>query len=280
MTAATIDKAPLAVPRAPSAFSTFWALLARDLRVLRRELGGFVVRLIMQPLLFVFVFAYVLPKISGAPVTAATGFTFSTILVPGLIAVSINFQGVQSVALPLVRDFSYSKEIEDRVLAPVAVWVIGLQKIVSGALQAFIASIIVLPIVTAVHAPGQAPHLEPNWPLFVFVVLASGLLASSLGLLLGTIIDPNKLNLLFSVVLLPLTFLGCVYYPWAALSAIPWLQALVCINPLVYISEGLRWALTPQTGHMPAWAVLTALIGGTAVVTFLSLRTFTRRVVT
>lgn len=166
------------------------------------------------------------------------------------------------------------------MLAPVPVWVIGLQKIASGALQAIIASLIVLPIVTLVHAPGQAPQLEPNWPLFIFVVVFASVLASALGLLLGTIIDPNKLNLLFSVVLLPLTFLGCVYYPWAALSAIPWLQWLVCINPLVYISEGLRWALTPQLGHMPAWAVLTALVGGSVVVTVISLRTFTRRVIT
>lgn len=265
---------------------TLIALLARDLRVIRREFGSFIIRLIMQPLLFVFVFAYVLPKIGaglgGAPsgAAAATGLTFSTILVPGLIAVSVNFQGVQAVALPLVRDFSYSKEIEDRVLAPVPVWVVGLGKILSGALQAIFAAFIVLPIVVSVHAPGQAPQLQPNWLAFVVVLIFASTLMSSLGLLLGTVIDPNKINLLFSVVILPITFLGCVYYPWAALDTIPWLQALVCLNPLVYVSEGLRWALTPQLGHMPVWAVSLALVGGSIVFTLLSLRTFTRRVVT
>jgi len=265
---------------------TLIALLARDLRVIRREFGSFIIRLIMQPLLFVFVFAYVLPKIGaglgGAPsgAAAATGLTFSTILVPGLIAVSVNFQGVQAVALPLVRDFSYSKEIEDRVLAPVPVWVVGLGKILSGALQAIFAAFIVLPIVVSVHAPGQAPQLQPNWLAFVVVLIFASTLMSSLGLLLGTVIDPNKINLLFSVVILPITFLGCVYYPWAALGTIPWLQALVCLNPLVYVSEGLRWALTPQLGHMPVWAVSLALVGGSIVFTLLSLRTFTRRVVT
>ena len=266
---------------------TFFALLARDVRVIKREFGSFLIRLIMQPLLFVFVFAYVLPEIGagvGGPsqgaVDAATGVTFSTILVPGLIAVSVNFQGVQAVAIPLVRDFSFSKEIEDRVLAPVPVWLVGLQKIASGALQAIFAAFIVLPIVTTVHAAGQAPQLEPNWPLFLFVLIFSSTLMSSLGLLVGTLIDPNKLNLLFSVVILPITFLGCVYYPWAALSTLPWLQALVCLNPLVYVSEGMRWALTPQLGHMPAWAVTLALVGGSIVCTLISLRTFTRRVVT
>ena len=101
------------------------------------------------------------------------------------------------------------------MLAPVPVWLVGFQKIASGALQAIVAAFIVLPIVATVHAPGQAPQLEPNWPLFVFVLIFSSTLMSSLGLLVGTVIDPNKLNLLFSVVILPITFLDCVYYPWA-----------------------------------------------------------------
>jgi ABC-2 type transport system permease protein len=278
----TIEALPhqLVRPR-KTTFRTFMALLSRDMRVLRREFGMFLVRLVMQPLLFVFVFVYVLPKIGGGfEVSGNPNVTFATILVPGLLAVSVNFQGLQAVALPLVREFSWSKEIEDRVLAPVRVWVVGFEKIMVGVFQSLIAAAIVLPVTYFVHAPGQAPHLEPNWPLFVIVLVFSSLLVSAVGLLLGTIIDPNKISLLFSVVLLPVTFLGCVYYPWSALRPIPWLQVLVCFNPLVYISEGFRWALTPQIGHMPAWAITLALVAGSAALTVLSLRTFTRRVVT
>jgi ABC-2 type transport system permease protein len=260
---------------------TFLALLGRDIRVLRREIGSFLIRLVMQPLLFVFVFSYVLPKIGGSFTTSAgLDVTFATILVPGLLAVSVNFQGLQAVALPLVREFSWSKEIEDRVLAPVRVWVIGFEKIFSGMLQSVIAAAIVLPITYFVHAEGQAPHLQPNWGLFVIILVLSSFLISATGLLLGTVVNPNKISLLFGVVLVPITFLGCVYYPWAALHPIPWLQALVCLNPLVYISEGFRWALTPQVGYMPAWAITVALIVGTAGLTLLSLRTFSHRVVT
>jgi ABC-2 type transport system permease protein len=260
---------------------TFLALLGRDIRVLRREVGGFLIRLVMQPFLFVFVFSYVLPKIGGSFHTSAgSDVPFATILVPGLLAVSVNFQGLQAVALPLVREFSWSKEIEDRVLAPVRVWVIGLEKIFSGMLQSVIAAAIVLPITYFVHAEGQAPHLQPNWGLFVGILVLSSFLTSATGLLLGTIVNPNKISLLFGVMLVPITFLGCVYYPWAALHPIPWLQALVCLNPLVYISEGFRWALTPQVGYMPAWAIMLALVVGTAVLTLLSLRTFVHRVVT
>ena len=48
------------------------------------------------------------------------------------------FQGIQAVALPLVQEFSYSKEIEDRVLAPAPVWTVGLAKILSGATQSML----------------------------------------------------------------------------------------------------------------------------------------------
>jgi ABC-2 type transport system permease protein len=83
----------------------------------------------------------------------------------------------------------------------------------------------------------------------------------------------------FAIVLLPLTMLGCVYYPWSALPAIRWLQILVLVNPMVYMADGLRAVLTPSIGHMPLWAVLTALLGGTLVFGALGVRMFRNRVV-
>jgi ABC-2 type transport system permease protein len=129
------------------------------------------------------------------------------------------------------------------------------------------------------HAAGQAPHVHvTNWPMLVFILVTASLLTAALGLLLGTVMDPRKMQMLFAAILLPATMLGCVYYPWAALHQIRWLQFLVLINPMVYMSEGLRAVLTPGTAHMPMWAILTVLVGGTAVFGYLSTRTFTRRV--
>jgi ABC-2 type transport system permease protein len=269
--------------RLPGPQRVLFALYTRDLWVLRRDLGQFLLRVVMQPLLFTFVFSYVFPKIGqgigphqqvpGAP-------TFSTILVPGLIAVAIMFQGIQAVALPLVQDFSYSKEIEDRVLAPAPVWIVGLAKICSGATQSIFAAGIVFPVVLLVHAKGQAPSVAiHDVPLFIFVILFASLFGSAFGLLIGTTFEPRKVPLIFSVVLLPLTFLGCIYYPWSTLSPIPWLKYAVLINPLVYMSEGLRASLTPSLPHMPIWGFSLALTVGVGGLILLSLRTFQRRVV-
>lgn len=276
---------PLAAPprsgRPAEWLGTFLALLARDVRVLRRQFGQFLTRTIMQPLLFVFVFAYVFPKIGQGFRGGSGGTSFTTVLVPGLIAVAINFQGIQAVALPLVQEFSFSKEIEDRVLAPVPVWMVGLEKIVAGALQSMMAAVVVFPVVYLVHAKGAAPKVHVHdWPLFLVALVFASFLAAALGLFIGTVIDPRKITLLFSVVVLPITFLGCVYYPWATLSPIPWLKYLVLVNPLVYMTEGLRASLTPQLPHMAVWAAVLALVGGSAALSVVSLRTFTRRVVT
>jgi ABC-2 type transport system permease protein len=285
--AALITDAP--VPH-PTLVKTFAAMMAREFRVLRRNAPSTLIRAVMQPLLFAFVFAYVLPKIgsgfsvgtAGASAAAAAkgGVNFSTILVPGLMASMFLMQGMFGTTMPLVMEFSWQRTIEDRALAPVPIRVLAVQKITAGAIQAFLGAVIVFPIVLLVHSPGQAPHVHvTNWFLFALIMVAASTLTASLGLWLGTVVDPRKIQMVFAVVLLPATMLGCVYYPWSALHAIRWLQILVLINPMVYMSEGLRAVLTPSVGHMPLWAVLAALIGGTFIFGGLGVRTFRNRVV-
>ena len=266
----------------PTLMKTFAAMMAREGRVLRRNMIGTFVRTVMQPLLFVFVFTYVLPKIGAAGIFgagAAAGTTFATVLLPGLMASMLFTQGIMAVTFPLVMEFSWQRTIEDRALAPVPIRVLAIQKILAGAVQAFIGALIVIPIVLLVHAPGQAPQVNvTNWALLALILAAGSLLTASLGLLLGTLMDPRKMQMLFAAILLPATMLGCVYYPWSALSSIRWLQIAVLVNPMVYMSEGLRAVLTPQTGHLAMWAILLVLVGGTVLLGYLSTKAFTRRV--
>jgi ABC-2 type transport system permease protein len=199
--------------------------------------------------------------------------------VPGLMASMLLMQGIMAVTFPLVMEFSWQRTIEDRALAPVPISVLAIQKISAGAVQSFLGALIVFPIVLLVHASGQAPSVDvTSWALFAVILVFASLLTATLGLLLGTIMDPRKMQMLFAVILLPATMLGCVYYPWSALHHIRWLQILVLINPMVYMSEGLRAVLTPALPHMPMWGVLLALVGGTVVFGYLGTRTFTKRV--
>src|ERR1700733_12934415 len=250
--AALITDAP--VPH-PTLWKTFAAMMAREFRVLGRNAPSTFIRAVMQPLLFAFVFAYVLPKIGsgfGSAGAGSSGITFSTILVPGLMGSMFLMQGMFGTTMPLVMEFSWQRTIEDRALAPVPIRVLAIQKITAGAIQAFIGAAIVFPVVYWVHAPGQGPHIDvTSWFLLGAVMVFSS----------------------------TLTALGCVYYPWSALHVIRWLQILVLINPMVYMTEGLRAALTPSIGHMPLWAIMLALVGGTAVFGYLGIRSFRNRVV-
>ena len=253
-------------------------LWARDFRVLRREWMPFMLRTVMNPVLSVFVFTYVLPRTGqNLPVSAGAG-TMATVLVPGLIAIAMVFTSIAAVALPLSIELGATREIEDRVMAPVPLSTVPLAKVAFGAFQGTLAGAVVFPII--ISLPATAVHIHVgSWPILALMVVLSSWTAASLGLFLGTIVRPQHIGLMFAVILTPLMFLGCVYYPWASLGAIRWLQVLVLVNPLVYMSEGLRIALTPQVPHLPIAAAAGMLFVLATVLTIGGVRGFAKRVV-
>jgi ABC-2 type transport system permease protein len=275
----TLDTPVLAETRAVqrAASTAFIAMLSRDLHVVRKQWQAFLSRTIMQPLLTTFVFAYVFPKIGQGVGGAGGAEQFSTLLAPGLVAFALIFQGIQAVTLPLVSEFGYTREIDDRVLAPMPVWMAGLAKICSGALQALAAALIVFPILKFV--PATDVHLQFNWLALLTIAPLSCLLAGSLGLFIGTRVEPRQVSVMFSILVMPMSMLGAVYYPWQRLTEIAWLKWAVLVNPLVYMSEGFRMSLT-EVPHMNAWAIYAALIGFTAVLMVVGVRGFSRRVLT
>jgi ABC-2 type transport system permease protein len=267
--------APTAPPHAGSPrfamVQTFFALMERDFRVLRREFIAFLARTAMQPALLVFVWGYILPKIGQA------NADFSNILVPGLVGSAVFLQGIQVVAIPLVQEFSTTREIEDRVMAPLPVWGVAAEKIAFAFLQAIIAGLVVFPFCYVI--PLQKPELHVSI-LPLITVLPLGALASAcLGLWIGTAVSPRQIPLVFGLIVLPVSFLGAVYYPWSQLDSIKWLQVVTLVNPMVYMNEGLRGALAPQYGHMSYWAIYLGLVVTCTIFTYFSMRLFIRRVV-
>ena len=257
----------------------FRGLLARDTRVLRRDFVPFLVRTVMNPVLFTFVFAYVFPKIGAGFGGGGAAENFGTILVPGLVAVAMIFQGIAAVALPLVNEFGRTKEIEDRLMAPLPVAGVALEKMVFGAMQSVVAALVVFPVVAVIPAEPVSVHVA-SWPLLVVVLLLASLISGAFGLVVGTLFRPQQIPLIFSTIVIPVTFLGCVYYPWQMLTPLPVLRYAVLVNPVVYISEGLRAALTPGVPHMHPAAFLGAMTLLLAVLTAAGLRSFLRRVTT
>jgi ABC-2 type transport system permease protein len=261
------------------------ALVLRDLVVLRKHFGEFIVRTLIQPFLLVFVFLYVFPSIGqgiGGGAGKAAESHFASVLIPGVVGISIMFQGIQAVALQLATEFGYTREIEDRVQAPCPIWLVALSKVLSGAAQGLLAAVIVFPIAAVVHAPGVNAHLTVHWWVVLTLIPLACVTMTSLGLLLGTAFEPRNIGLMFGFVVLPLTFLGGTYYQWTKLApvkvdGIHWLQIVVLVNPLIYVNEGMRAGLT-EASHMHLYIVYPVLIGFCAVFLGLGLRKFSGRV--
>jgi ABC-2 type transport system permease protein len=260
----------------------FAGLFVRDLHVLRREFLPFAIRVCMNPLLFLFVFTYVIPHMNAGaamnPTGAMAGGAFSTVLLPGLMAVAIMFSGIAAVALPLAQEFGITREIDDRVMCPLPVPAVAIEKICFSAVQSVIAACVVFPLAYYVPATRPVAHVG-SWPFLVVVVALASLTAGALGLTIGTSVKPQQIGLIFGVVVIPITFLGCVYYPWAALTRMRWLQFGVLINPIVYMSEGLRAALTPTLPHMNRVFILSMLFASLCLLTWVGVKGFLRRVI-
>ncbi len=203
-------------------------------------------------------------------------------LVPGVVAISIMFQGIQAVALQLSAEFGYTREIEDRVQAPCPIWLVAVAKVLSGAVQGVLAAVDRVPDRRRDPRPRRARPPVDHWWIVLTLIPLACVAMTSLGLLLGTAFEPRNIGLMFGFVVLPLTFLGGTYYQWTRLApvqvdGIHWLQIVVLVNPLIYVAEGMRAGLT-NISHMPLYAVYPVLVGFCAVFLTLGLRNFRRRV--
>lgn len=256
----------------------FWGLFVRDLTVLRRQVVAFIIRTVMNPLMFVFVFTYLFPKM-GQGFQSSSGASFGTLILPGLLAVGIFIQGIMATALPLSMEIGATREIHDRVMSPLPVSWVAIQKIVFSALQSLLAALVIFPLVYFIPVSPVRVHIF-SWPMLIAVLLLASLVSGAVGLAIGTAVKPEHIALMFGIIVVPVTFLGCVYYPWAAMGSVRWLQMIVLLNPLVYMSEGLRTTLTPSLPHMPAWVTLLAMCVSLLVLCWFGIQGFLKRVLT
>jgi len=251
---------------------TFLAMLRRDAHVARRNFVTLLLQTLFQPMLLVFVFGKVMTS-SGLIRPEYKGM-----LLPGIVALAMLLSGVWSVAMPLVAEFQFTKEIEDRLLAPMEIEWVAVEKVVAGMLQAIAAGFVVIP--TAWLVMGSGVGLSFSHPLeFLTLTLLVSCLAASVGLALGTSVGQMHISLMFSLVIAPMIFFGCAYYPWNSLSVFPVLQRAVLINPIVYASEGFRSALVPRFPHLPKPAIYGALVLFDLLFVSFGMRQFRRKAV-
>lgn len=264
----------VAQPAALAAVSrqrAFLAVLHRDLYVTWRELPVFAAQVILQPLFLLFVFGKVLGSLGY------TQHGYADLLFPGLVALTAVITGMQTLAFPLVAEFGWTREIEDRLLAPMPTGYVAAEKVVFAVLRALAASLLMIPIGLLVL--GSIPWRWSGVPLFGVALLLGSLVGAGFGLALGTFVQPARINLLFSLVFTPLLFTGCSQYPWPSLARLRWFQVVTACNPMTYVSEAMRGALVPSVPHIEPWICLVVLVASVAALLAIGVRGFYRRAV-
>ena len=107
-------------------------------------------------------------------------------------------------------------------------------------------------------------------------------MCASFGMVLGTRVEPRNIAAMFGFIVLPMTFLGGTYYTWTSLHHVqvggfPWLQVLVLVNPLLYVTEGFRAALT-HSSHLHLYVIYPVLAAACAFLMWQGIVGFRRRV--
>ena len=258
-------------PPTTSQARVFRAVLRRDMYVTGKELPAFLAQVILQPLFLLFVFGKVLAEL---------GYTrpgYADLLFPGLLALTAVITGMQTLAFPLVVEFGWTKEIEDRLLAPMSTGLVAAEKVVFATFRAVLATTIMFPV--GVVILGSIPWRWSGVPLLVAAILLGSLLGAGLGLVMGTLVVPQRINIVFSLVFTPLLFTGCSQYPWPSLDTLPWFQVLTALNPMTYVSELMRAALVPVVPHIRPWICLLVLAGALVALMTIGVRGFYRRAI-
>jgi ABC-2 type transport system permease protein len=257
--------------------AAFLAILSRDIVVTGRDFIAFLLQVLLQPLFFLFIFGKVLPGIGFA----RQGF--AAVLLPGIVALTVVTTALQGVTLPLVLDLGFAREIDDRLLAPLPVSLVGVEKVLFAAMRGLVAGAIIFPLAWWILGDQYSVRTD-DIGVIIGIMVLTAFAGACLGLTIGTLVRPEQIGLMFSLIFTPLIFTGCTYYPWGSLGSIKWFQIITLFNPLTYAAEGLRYAMVPSIHGqtLPTLAMGWVILGlsVTIVVFFiLGLRIFRSRVI-
>jgi ABC-2 type transport system permease protein len=248
----------------------FFAILRRDLFVSGKEFWVLLLQVALTPLFMLFIFAKVL---TGAGYVSAG---YGHLLLAGNIALAAFLTSLQSVSFPLVMEFGWTKEIEDRLLAPLPVDLVTMEKMVMATLRGVLAAVVIYPIGALVL--GSAPWNPAGLPLLAAALILGSWIGAGIGITIGTLVPPSKISILFAAILTPLMFTGATQYPWQSLDSRTWFQVITACNPLTYCAEAVRAALIPnEVPHIATWICLVALVISAVIFTVTGVLSFRKR---
>lgn len=258
-------------------FAAFWHTLRRDVMVTFREFIPFLMQSLISPFSLLLVFGRILPGVG------TTQQLYPATFFPGVVAFTIFMASLLGITLTLMLDLAESREIDDRLLAPMPVSLVALEKILFSVVRSLVAGALIFLLARWILGSGYQVRTDALLPLIGIMVLYA-FTSAAMGLVIGAALPADKIYMLFSLVVSATMYTGCVYYTWISISSIKVFQVITLFNPLTYAAEGLRSAMVPSL-HEQAFSTLPigwVLLGlGFFFLVFLvtGIRIFHRRVI-
>ena len=218
---------------------------------------------LIQPLLYLFVL--------GAGIGASSnlgGGDYRKYIYPGVVGLSLLFTATfTAITIVFDRQVGFFKAI---LVSPVPRPAIAMGKILSGAIQAFLQGLVVLPF-----APLAGVHLGPLEALRMLVAMAvASVVFSALGVAVASrFTSTTVFPIVSNAVLLPMYFLAGSLFPLA--QAPRWMQLAAHFDPVAYAVDLMRGALTHRYFFNP-WLSLGALAFILAFLVWSAVRVFNR----
>jgi ABC-2 type transport system permease protein len=210
------------------------AIWYREFKVFLREKSR-IVASIVNPILWLLIFGGGL----GATVSIS-GINYQTFIFPGILIQAVLFSSIFfGVYIVWDRKIDFLKEV---LVAPISRTSIFIGKIIGGATDSLIQSLILLIIGIIFGRLGIIPGLNFGIAAF-FIALAVLLITTtsmvSVGLIIGSRMDsPEGFQLITSFLLFPIFFLSGALFP---INRLPqWLAPLTFLDPLTYSVDALR----------------------------------------
>lgn len=239
------------------------AIWYREFKVFQREKSR-IVASIVNPILWLLIFGGGL----GASISIS-GINYQTFIFPGILTQAVLFSSVFfGVYIVWDRKIDFLKEV---LVAPISRTSIFIGKIIGGATDSIIQSIILLVLGAILEKVGLIPGLELTVlsaaaALVILFITTTSMV--SIGLIIGSRMEsPEGFQLITSFLLFPIFFLSGALFPLNKLPA--WLGMLTLIDPLTYSVDALRrvilgasqYGLGLDFGVMIGFTVLVIVFG-------------------
>lgn len=201
---------------------------------------------------------------------------FALILLPAAIASWGMFEIITN-ATTLISDILGDRVIEYELVLPISQWAIFAKIALVNAYRAFIVTLLLIPAGMAIIYLGIGLTFS-NINLFktILMILISNLFFGFLGLFTASLMQKiSDVRNMWMRVLFPMWFIGGLNNSLSAVQkAAPTFAKVLLLNPIIYISEGMRAAMLGQEGYLNYWlcclviVILTVIIGVFAVKRF------------